>query len=1437
MAARTTVDGGSGLCALAVPKGPPTVTAQHETGALGPFPSDEDERILTVKSAAFYRPSLIREAAWWLSVFLTGGILHVVMSWLPRLKATLRYKRVDCDDTDAQVVVIQAADGIFEIVDIHELKDSSSTEEDGGAGYSAWGDVSHATGSKTPDGWSGGRRKATGTGSDSDKACVAVTRQRSTSDGAADNTIMGSSPGNELHDGTSSVPTAKLLSGRHDQASPGSPGENAVDGRRETYKPTMAGGQSGQQAPKLRMFYWRYERFFALPGVPGWTRLSFGLSGRGPTELHRIAARQLQATMGQHSSVVVSNATRRRTFGQNLVDIKVDSLGTIVALAVTTPFFCFQLFSMFTWLAEGYRIYAYVIIWITALSLVQEALQVRKNQRSLQRIAGTQVPVERAVVCMSQVTHTHTNAAAALVGVQSVVQSGVQPAFSLAFETVMSADLMPGDVIRVRTGEQCPCDLVLLAGQLVVSEAMLTGESAPVVKYSLPLEPVSGSPPGFDVTKHSKHLLLSGTLVLQAKPPGHPPVGWDEPGRQSVWHLLQTNNGDIAAQEEYPVLSLVVGTGASTAKGRLIRAIKHPQSKTSHADEQEKDSMAFLLVLFVIVLIFVAWYAIYAGVRQHQSAGKIVLRCMDIVTIMVPAALPLALTIGASAALQRLMQRGIFCTAPDHIVSAGHVDTICYDKTGTLTREGDTLVGIIPAQSHSLKVAQSLPDMAAWGLTKDVGGDMAHVMSACHSLEPLESTGCLVGESLELEMFGATGWQQVQRPSRQDRMAGSHFQQLLNSSPMGPQVPNFAQSIVTPPEGDKLHYPLAVVHLYPFDADTRLMSVLTLPLLPDTNPQCDPQTPDLLLVTKGAPESVIKACDKATVPAGHQARLSDMAAQGYRVLACATKVLRGIDATRASHLQQAALETGMAFAGFLVMGNQVKAQTGAVLQAVTRAGVRQCMITGDNVLTAVAVARDSAESNMWQSGKAACFIDRSSDTSLTGAAACTVLSGAALAGATGAGSEGESSPNGHDLQRRSLAQALSAGGEAWLMEVNVAITGAAISELYEEHLTRCQGKEDWPTNVYSPDFNAGTGSALVLLIKHTNVYARAAPREKQLIVRCLQGLGHVVCMVGDGANDSFALKSADAGLSIAGHERDPSESAAEDTLAVPSIAAPFSTPIAHIGAVPLLLCEGRCALATSLVSFRYMFQYGVTQFMATSLLYVHLSTLSAWQFLIADLVNTLPLVMVLNLTASADHLQAGLPFTKLGSWRFVGALTGNCAIICLGQVLQFLALRAQSFYDPLSAKEGSQGDPSQEDTMLFLSSTFMYLTQAIALCHDYGGFRASATTNKPLVAIVLVLFTFNSALFLAPTAAAQSWLQMVDTIPWWFLFVSWLWALVCGAALVAFEHFCVVKREGFWFERQRQQTAGGKLLSSHLPFTKPATISATPGSSPRYTLV
>ena len=49
-----------------------------------------------------------------------------------------------------------------------------------------------------------------------------------------------------------------------------------------------------------------------------------------------------------------------------------------------------------------------------------------------------------------------------------------------------STELVPGDVIEVPENISMPCDLVLLSGSCIVNESMLTGESIPVIKTSLP---------------------------------------------------------------------------------------------------------------------------------------------------------------------------------------------------------------------------------------------------------------------------------------------------------------------------------------------------------------------------------------------------------------------------------------------------------------------------------------------------------------------------------------------------------------------------------------------------------------------------------------------------------------------------------------------------------------------------------------------------------------------------------------------------------------------------------------------------------------------------------------------------------------------------------------------------------------------------------------
>lgn len=81
--------------------------------------------------------------------------------------------------------------------------------------------------------------------------------------------------------------------------------------------------------------------------------------------------------------------------------------------------------------------------------------------------------------------------------------------------TTQSTELVPGDVIEVPENISMPCDLVLLTGSCIVNESMLTGESIPVIKSSLPF--VSDK---YDHLIDQKYTLYGGTKVIQVRPFG-----------------------------------------------------------------------------------------------------------------------------------------------------------------------------------------------------------------------------------------------------------------------------------------------------------------------------------------------------------------------------------------------------------------------------------------------------------------------------------------------------------------------------------------------------------------------------------------------------------------------------------------------------------------------------------------------------------------------------------------------------------------------------------------------------------------------------------------------------------------------------------------------------------------------------------------------------
>lgn len=79
---------------------------------------------------------------------------------------------------------------------------------------------------------------------------------------------------------------------------------------------------------------------------------------------------------------------------------------------------------------------------------------------------------------------------------------------------IESDQLLPGDIVVVPEGKVLPCDLVLLTGSTIVNEAMLTGESVPVMKSSLPVIQSEI----YDQNKAAKYSLFGGTKVIQSRP-------------------------------------------------------------------------------------------------------------------------------------------------------------------------------------------------------------------------------------------------------------------------------------------------------------------------------------------------------------------------------------------------------------------------------------------------------------------------------------------------------------------------------------------------------------------------------------------------------------------------------------------------------------------------------------------------------------------------------------------------------------------------------------------------------------------------------------------------------------------------------------------------------------------------------------------------------
>lgn len=178
---------------------------------------------------------------------------------------------------------------------------------------------------------------------------------------------------------------------------------------------------------------------------------------------------------------------------------------------------------------------------------------------------------------------------------------------------MMSNELVPGDIIKISENSLVPADLILFSGTCIVTEAVLTGESIPVKKHSIPKNN--------EILLNEKlnpYLLYCGSFCLKTNPSGE-------------------------------CLGLVYRTGFHTFKGNIAKELLFHKIKRFNYLE---DSFKYIAV-FVILTIIGYMITIYPMYEANIDTETIIIRSLELVTTSVPPALPACMEVGIEYAMDR----------------------------------------------------------------------------------------------------------------------------------------------------------------------------------------------------------------------------------------------------------------------------------------------------------------------------------------------------------------------------------------------------------------------------------------------------------------------------------------------------------------------------------------------------------------------------------------------------------------------------------------------------------------------------------------------------------------------------------------------------------------------------------------------------------------
>lgn len=204
-----------------------------------------------------------------------------------------------------------------------------------------------------------------------------------------------------------------------------------------------------------------------------------------------------------------------------------------------------------------------------------------------------------------------------------------------------SAELVPGDIIKLSSGHKVPADARLLeVKNLTVDQSLLTGESRAVEKDNLsPIEekiPISAQ----------ENMIFAGTTIATGR-----------------------------------ALAVIVKTGLNSEIGKIAKVISSTKG--------EKTPLILRMENFTkkisFIMLFVCLILMVISLSKGMSLLEVFFLAIALAVAVIPEGLPVALTVALSIASFRMSKRNVLVRRLNAVEGLGSCTLIASDKTGTLT--------------------------------------------------------------------------------------------------------------------------------------------------------------------------------------------------------------------------------------------------------------------------------------------------------------------------------------------------------------------------------------------------------------------------------------------------------------------------------------------------------------------------------------------------------------------------------------------------------------------------------------------------------------------------------------------------------------------------------------------------------------------------------